>query len=81
MDLKQLLNSITPEVYGSLKRAVEVGRWPDRRSLTDEQLSLCMQAIIAYEVSMPKHQRTGYVPPKNTACEPLDQEQTIVRKE
>ena len=81
MDLKQLLNSITPEVYGSLKRAVEVGRWPDRRSLTHEQLSLCMQAIIAYEESMPKHQRTGYVPPKNTACEPLDQEQTIVWKE
>ena len=49
MDLKQLLNSITPEVYDSLKRAVEVGRWPDRRSLTHEQLSLCMQAIIAYE--------------------------------
>ena len=81
MDLKQLLNSITPEVYESLKRAVEIGRWPDRRSLTDEQVPLCMQAIIAYEESMPRHQRTGYVPPKNPTCEPPDQNQTIVWKE
>ncbi|MFT5037753.1 MAG: hypothetical protein ACI94L_000314, partial [Flavobacteriaceae bacterium] len=31
MDLRQLLSSITPEVYESLRRAVEVGKWPDRR--------------------------------------------------
>ena len=64
MDLRQLLSSITPEVYESLRRAVEVGKWPDRRSLSDEQKSLCMQAVIAYEESMPEQQRTGYVPPK-----------------
>ena len=33
MDLKQLLDSITPEVYESLKRAIEVGKWPDGRVL------------------------------------------------
>ncbi|MDA0794880.1 MAG: DUF1315 family protein [Proteobacteria bacterium] len=81
MDLRQLLSSITPEVYESLRRAVEVGKWPDRRSLSDEQKSLCMQAVIAYEESMPEQQRTGYVPPKNTACEPSDGEQALVWKE
>jgi hypothetical protein len=28
-----------------------------------------MQAVIAYEMRQPETQRTGYVPPKNSACE------------
>tara|TARA_B110000305_G_scaffold146612_1_gene162838 strand:+ start:176 stop:475 length:300 start_codon:yes stop_codon:yes gene_type:complete len=70
MDLKQLLNSITPDIYSRLKLGVEIGKWPDRKSLTSEQKELCMQAIIAYEQGIPEDQRTGYVPPKTTACGP-----------
>ena len=70
MDLKQLLDSITPEVYESLKRAIELGRWPDGRVLGSGQKELCIQAVIAYDAHKPADQRTGYVPPKTTACEP-----------
>ena len=40
MDLKQLLDSITPEVYESLKRAIEVGKWPDGRVLMRSKRAL-----------------------------------------
>ncbi len=70
MDLRQLLDSITPQVYESLKRAIEVGKWPDGRALLDGKKELCIQAVIAYDESRPAEQRTGYVPPKTTACEP-----------
>ena len=68
MDFQQLLESITPEIYESFKKAVELGKWPDTRPLSPEQKALCMQAIIAYEQRVPEEQRTGYVPPKTTAC-------------
>ena len=48
MDFQQLLNSITPDIYERFKRAVELGKWPDTRPLTQEQRALCMQAIIAH---------------------------------
>jgi uncharacterized protein YeaC (DUF1315 family) len=70
MDLRQLLDSITPEIYESLKRAIEVGKWPDGRALSDGQKELCIQAVIAYDERKPADQRTGYVPPKSAACEP-----------
>ncbi len=68
MDLKQLLDSITPEIYQRFQTAVEIGKWPDGRELSEEQKSLCMQAIIAYDQRNPEVDRTGYVPPKDTAC-------------
>jgi uncharacterized protein YeaC (DUF1315 family) len=74
MDLRQLLDSITPEIYEGLKRGIELGKWPDGRPLSDEQKELCMQAVIAYDERRPPEQRTGYVPPKNTACEPPNSE-------
>ena len=77
MDLPQLLESITPQIYESLKRAVELGKWPDGRALTDEQKALCMQAIIAYDQRKPAEQRTGYVPPKTTVCSPPPDEQPL----
>lgn len=32
----ELLRTITPDVYESLKTAVEIGKWPDGRKLTQE---------------------------------------------
>ena len=77
MDFKQLIDGITPEVYQQLQRVVEIGKWPDGRSLTEEQRSLCMQAIIAFDQRQPEEQRTGYVPPKKTDCEPPDSQQPL----
>jgi len=77
MDLQQLLNGITPDIYRQLQRAVEIGKWPDGRVLTDEQRSLCMQAIIAYDQRKPEHRRTGYVEPKPTDCDAETSEQPV----
>jgi uncharacterized protein len=84
MDFQQLIDSITPEIYESFKKAVELGKWPDTRPLSAEQRELCMQAIIAYEQRVPAEQRTGYVPPKTTACNtdlPDDHLDELVDKE
>jgi uncharacterized protein YeaC (DUF1315 family) len=65
MDIKQLLETITPEVYTSLKRAIELGKWGNGQRLDKEQKELCMQAVIAYEkTNLPEDQHTGYIPPK-----------------
>jgi hypothetical protein len=79
MDLKKLLDSITPEVYERLKQAVEIGKWPDGRVLTDGQKALSLQAVIAYEESKPAEQRTGYVPPKVTPCAPVSAEEAPIK--
>ena len=77
MDLQQLLNSITPDIYHQLQKAIEIGKWPDGRSISEEQRWLCMQAIIAYDQRNPVTERTGYVPPKESACAPEDKPKPI----
>ena len=90
MDLQQLLNNLTPDIYQNLKRAVELGKWPDGNRLSSEQRQLCMQAMIAYESKhLPPEQRTGHLPPKGippkpTGCETdfsLDSEETLKWKQ
>lgn len=70
MNYEDLLNAITPEVYESLKRAVELGKWPDGRVVTPEQRQHCIEGVIAYEHKhLPPEQHTGYIPPKpHTHC-------------
>lgn len=65
MDFQKLIDSITPDIYESLKQAVERGKWPDGRKLTAAQREHSMQAVIAYDLRhKPEDQRVGYVPPK-----------------
>ena len=67
MDFHKLIDSITPDIYESLKQAVERGKWPDGRKLTAAQREHSMQAVIAYDLRhKPEDQRVGYVPPKKT---------------
>jgi uncharacterized protein YeaC (DUF1315 family) len=62
MDFKQLIGEITPDIYRNLKRAVEIGKWPDGRVLTVEQRELSMQAVIAYELQhVDERDRTGFI--------------------
>ena len=37
MNLDEMINSMTPEVYQRLSTAVELGKWPDGVALTPEQ--------------------------------------------
>lgn len=61
--MDDILNMITPEVHANLKRAVEIGKWPDGTALSREQREQCMQAVIAWETrnELPQEQRTGYI--------------------
>ncbi|MFC2973525.1 YeaC family protein [Azotobacter bryophylli] len=59
---KEMIENITPEIYQNLKLAVEIGKWPDGRKLTQEQKELSLQAMIAWEIqNLPEDQRTGYM--------------------
>jgi uncharacterized protein YeaC (DUF1315 family) len=68
--IQAVLAAMTPQIYESFKRAIELRKWPDGRVLSEQQLRTCMEAVIAYEHHhVPLEQRTGYVPPKEEACE------------
>jgi len=79
MDIVRLLNSLTPDIYQNLKRAVELGKWPDGRRLTKEQRHTCMQAMIAYEHRhLPPQEHTGYIPPKpHEPCGKTEQDEPL----
>ncbi len=63
MNLRQMLDAMTPDVYERLKRAVELGRWPAGDPLTAAQRELCLQAVIAYDFTRkPEAERVGYIP-------------------
>lgn len=70
MNLQQMLNSLTPDIYQSFQRAVELGKWPDGKRLTPEQRQVCMQAMIAWEhKNLPPERHTGYIEPEpHTHC-------------
>lgn len=58
----EMIKNITPDIYQSLKLAVEIGKWPDGGKLTTEQRELSLQAMIAWEIqNLPEDQRTGYM--------------------
>lgn len=49
MNVEQLLNAMTPEVYERLNYAIETGRWLDGSPITKEQRDSCMQAVMLYQ--------------------------------
>ena len=66
-----MIKNITPDIYESLKLAVEIGKWADGGKLTAEQRELSLQAMIAWEIhNLPEDQRTGYMGPQ--ASEPSE---------
>ncbi|WP_155163070.1 YeaC family protein [Sansalvadorimonas verongulae] len=88
MDFQQLLSTLTPDIVTSLKRAVELGKWSDGRSLTQEQKEQSLQAVLAWEArNLPEEQRTGYMPQackssaarSDTGAKIENSEQTILR--
>jgi len=61
----EMIQNITPDIYRSLKLAVEIGRWADGNKLTAEQRELSLQAMIAWEIqNLPEEERTGYMGPQ-----------------
>ena len=65
MSYLQLIETMSPEIYQSLLRSVELGKWPDGKVLTSEQRANAMQAIIAWgERNLAERDRVGYVEKK-----------------
>ena len=62
MDYRQMIETMTPEIYQRLKTAVELGKWPDGRRLTAAQREQSLQAIIAWgEQHLPPGERVGFI--------------------
>jgi uncharacterized protein YeaC (DUF1315 family) len=62
MDYRKLIDTMTPEIYRSLRRAVEIGKWPDGKPLSSQQRSESLQALIAWgQLHLPEHERIGYI--------------------
>lgn len=62
MTFDKMIEVMTPEVYQSLKRAVELGKWPNGERLSSEQRETCLRAVIAYDqTKLPEHERTGFI--------------------
>ena len=43
---KDILAALNPDVVANLKRAIELGKWPDGRRLTDTQKETCLHAVL-----------------------------------
>lgn len=73
MDYVGVIDSLSPEVFQRLQRAVELGKWPDGRVLTPEQRANAMQAIIAWsERHLVAAQRIGFIekqPDTDSLCD------------
>ena len=73
MDYVQLIATMSPEIYQSLIRSVELGKWPDGRTVTAQQRENAMQAIIAWgEKHLPEQDRVGYIEKKEKAGDSCD---------
>ncbi|MEQ4452576.1 MULTISPECIES: YeaC family protein [Enterobacteriaceae] len=49
MNLDQIVNSMTPEIYQRLVTAVELGKWPDGVALTQEQKENSLQLVMLWQ--------------------------------
>jgi uncharacterized protein YeaC (DUF1315 family) len=49
MNINELVKNLTPDVYENLRTAVELGKWPDGKPLTDEQKQNTLQLVMAYQ--------------------------------
>ncbi|GGE76234.1 hypothetical protein GCM10011533_30800 [Streptosporangium jomthongense] len=75
MTYEELIKRLDPAVYQSLKRSIELGKWPDGRKLTAQQREISLEAVIYYENlhGIPEQERVGYLDrgsKAGTACDP-----------
>ena len=61
-DFKEKALQLSPEIYQQFKSSVATGKWPDGRSLTDEQREIVMESIIIYEHAyLPEEEHVGHI--------------------
>ncbi|RKO80054.1 DUF1315 domain-containing protein [Pectobacterium parmentieri] len=49
MELNDLIDAMTPEIYQRVVTAVELGKWPDGVALTAEQKENCLQMVMMWQ--------------------------------
>ncbi|KHN56170.1 YeaC family protein [Pectobacterium fontis] len=49
MELNDLIDAMTPEIYQRLVTAVELGKWPDGVALTTEQKENSLQMVMMWQ--------------------------------
>jgi uncharacterized protein YeaC (DUF1315 family) len=73
MTVNKLVESLTPEMAEDLKRAIERGKFPDGRVVSEAQRELMLEAVILYDAAkLPEEERTGFIHRKKTASGILD---------
>ena len=69
-EFRKVIEQMNEETYQRLRRAVEIGKWPNGQVLSQEQRETSMQAVLAYESihSVNEEQKTGYVDTTSSDC-------------
>ena len=71
--VNELVESLSPEMARDLKRAIELGKFPDGRMVSEAQRELMLEAVILYDAAkLPEDERTGFIHRKKTASGILD---------
>ena len=66
--IDELVESLTPDMVNDLKRAIEIGKFPDNRAVSEEQRELMIEATILYDaLKLPEEERTGFIHRKKQA--------------
>ena len=74
-----LVESLTPDMVSDLKRAIELGKFPDGRVVSEEQKGLMIEATIIYDaLKLPEEERTGFIHRKKQASGILDTVPNII---
>ncbi len=65
-----LIQALTPSMVNDLRRALELSKFPDGRTVSPEQKEMMLEAIIRYEaLHVPVESRTGYVDKGASNCD------------
>lgn len=73
MDYSQVIDSMTPDIYERMRRALEIGKWPDGRVLTPGQREQTMQAVILWgERHLDATERVGFIDKKEKEGDTCD---------
>jgi uncharacterized protein YeaC (DUF1315 family) len=73
VDYLKLVENMTPAIYESLKRSVEIGKWPGGRPVSPGQRKEALQAVIAWgKLHLPENKRVGFIDRGHKAGESCD---------
>lgn len=70
MTLDDLIKKMDPAMHAQMRRAIEIGKWPDGGNLSQDEREQLMMAVIAWEqLHVPPEDRIGYMHGKD-GCTP-----------